>query len=401
MLGILAIFKYFQFFFDSLNAIVSIFALQLHPVTLKLLLPVGISFYTFQTLSYVIDVYRGDCPAEKNFGIYATFVSFFPQLVAGPIERTKNLLPQIREEHSFDYHQGIYGAKLILWGLFKKMVVADNLSIWADTVFNDIYAHEGSALLMAAFFFTLQIYCDFSGYSDIARGSAKLLGIELMENFRSPYFSSTIKEFWSRWHISLSTWFRDYVYIPLGGNRVRRGRHYLNLLLTFLASGLWHGANWTFVVWGGLHGILQITEDLLGLRPADREKHFWRWAIRCILVFGFAALAWVFFRVQSFSEAAYFFHSMFVGLRHPLEYIYAGLRVFGITAKTVLLILAVYILPLAAYDYFTVRSSRDAMLILDERTAPVVRWILCVLLAVLIILFCPKGVPAAFVYFQF
>lgn len=245
-LGILYFFKYYNFSMDLLERFIS-----LNAPRYSFLLPVGISFYTFQTLSYVIDVYNGKVAAEKNIGIYATFVSFFPQLVAGPIERTSNLMPQIKSEKRFDYDSAKYGMRLILWGLFKKMVIADNLALWVDQVYGDVISYEGCSLALAAFFFSIQIYCDFSGYSDIARGSAKLLNIELMDNFKSPYFSASIREFWSRWHISLSTWFRDYVYIPLGGNRVSKGRNILNYLATFLISGLWHGANLTFVVWGG------------------------------------------------------------------------------------------------------------------------------------------------------
>lgn len=250
-LGVLALFKYGNFILDSVAAVLSIFSIKIHPMTLRLLLPVGISFYTFQTLSYVIDVYRGDIEAERHFGYYATFISFFPQLVAGPIERSSNLLPQIKKERIFSYDSGKEGLLLMAWGFFKKIVIADTLAIYSDKIFNDVMSYTGFSLIVAIFFFTIQIYCDFSGYSDIAIGTAKLFGIKLMDNFRSPYFSSSIKEFWSRWHISLSTWLRDYVYIPLGGNRVSKLRHKLNLLITFLISGLWHGANWTFVVWGG------------------------------------------------------------------------------------------------------------------------------------------------------
>ena len=217
---------------------------------LNVISPVGISFYTFQTLSYVIDVYKVDVKAEKHFGYYATFISFFPQLVAGPIERTKNLLPQIKSAHVFNYEQATYGLKLMAWGFFKKLVIADTLSSPVKLVFDNPQEVQGFALILASFFFTIQIYCDFSGYSDIAIGTAKLFGIDLMTNFKNPYLSKSIKEFWSRWHISLSTWFRDYVYIPLGGNRVGHIRHNINLMITFLVSGLWHGANWTFVTWG-------------------------------------------------------------------------------------------------------------------------------------------------------
>lgn len=250
-LGILFAFKYWNFTVDFLEQIFRLFSIPLHPITLNLLLPVGISFYTFQTLSYVIDVYKGEVKAERHFGKYATFISFFPQLVAGPIERTNNLLPQILEEHRFDYRQASYGLKRMAWGFFKKMVIADNLAIFADRVFADVYAFQGFSLFAAAIFFTFQIYCDFSGYSDIAIGTADLFGIRLMQNFKSPYFASSLREFWKRWHISLSSWFQDYVYIPLGGNRAGKVRTYLNVMITFLVSGLWHGAAWHYIVWGG------------------------------------------------------------------------------------------------------------------------------------------------------
>ena len=235
-LGILFFFKYFNFFQENVITLLNAFAIQLHPTTLKLLLPVGISFYTFQTLSYVIDVYKGTISAEHHFGKYAAFISFFPQLVAGPIERTSNLLPQIKAEHHFDYNKASYGMKLMVWGFFKKLVIADVFASYVDTVYNTPHAFKGFSLVLATFLFTIQIYCDFSGYSDIAIGSAKLLDIDLMQNFNSPYFSASIKEFWSRWHISLSTWFRDYVYIPLGGNRKGKLRTNLNLFFTFLVS---------------------------------------------------------------------------------------------------------------------------------------------------------------------
>lgn len=250
-IGILFLFKYFNFFSESVCNILNTFSIKLHPITLKLLLPVGISFYTFQTLSYVIDVYKGEVKAERHFGQYATFISFFPQLVAGPIERTKNLLPQIKSEHQFCYDKAVYGLRLMAWGFFKKILIADNLAIYVDKIYGNLSQYQGFSLIIATLFFTFQIYCDFSGYSDIAIGTAKLFNIDLMANFKSPYFSASVHEFWSRWHISLSTWFRDYVYIPLGGNRCTKLRHNFNLLITFLISGLWHGANWTYVVWGG------------------------------------------------------------------------------------------------------------------------------------------------------
>ncbi len=219
-LGVLFFFKYFNFVSESVTDILRVFSLQLNPLTLKIVLPVGISFYTFQTLSYVIDVYRGDIVAEHHFGKYAAFISFFPQLVAGPIERSSNLLPQIKAEHKFDYDKATYGLKLMAWGYFKKIVIADAISQIVSKVYDYPERYYGFSLVLAIIFFSIQIYCDFSGYSDIAVGTAKMMGIDLMTNFKSPYFSQSIKEFWGRWHISLSTWFRDYVYIPLGGNRV-------------------------------------------------------------------------------------------------------------------------------------------------------------------------------------
>lgn len=250
-LGVLFVFKYFNLFMDTFCSVLQLLSIQIHPMTLKLLLPVGISFYTFQTLSYVIDVYRGEIPAEKHFGIYAAFVSFFPQLVAGPIERTGNLLPQIRREHCFCYEDAVYGLRQMLWGFYKKIVIADTLAFYVDKIYADLFSYEGGTLVLAAFFFSFQIYCDFSGYSDIAIGTARLFGIKLMTNFKNPYLSVSLNEFWQNWHISLSSWFRDYVYIPLGGNRKGKVRKYINLLITFLTSGLWHGADVTFIVWGG------------------------------------------------------------------------------------------------------------------------------------------------------
>lgn len=265
-LGMLFYFKYFNFFSSSVISLLKYFGFSSTPIILDVILPVGISFYTFQTLGYVIDVYRGDVKAEHHFGMYAAFISFFPQLVAGPIERTTNLLPQIKYERKFKYDQAIYGLKLMLWGYLKKVVIADTISPYVDLVFANPFSYRGFDFIIAIFFFSIQIYCDFSGYSDIAIGVAKLLGVNLMTNFRSPYFSASIKEFWSRWHISLSTWFRDYLYIPMGGNRCSSLRCNFNLLITFLVSGLWHGANWTFVFWGVMHGTCQIIEKCFSRR---------------------------------------------------------------------------------------------------------------------------------------
>ena len=260
-LGLLFLFKYFNFFSRSFSKIFGVLNESflhwnvLHDTyTLKVLLPVGISFYTFQTLSYTIDVYNGRTSAENHLGKFALFVSFFPQLVAGPIERSSHLLPQFHQTFEFDYNRVKEGLLLMVWGFFKKLVIADRLAAYVNEVYNNVDKYDGFHNIIATYFFAFQIYCDFSGYSDIAIGSALIMGFSLMQNFRRPYFATNIREFWARWHISLSTWFRDYLYIPLGGNRVVKWRWYYNLFITFVISGLWHGADWTFIVWGFLHG---------------------------------------------------------------------------------------------------------------------------------------------------
>ncbi|MCE5272083.1 MBOAT family protein [bacterium] len=309
-LGLLFSFKYFNFFNESARAVFQHYNLFYDVPVFKLLLPVGISFYTFQTMSYTIDVYRGKTPAESHLPTFALYVSFFPQLVAGPIERSTNLLPQFYRVNSFDRQRFLSGLQQMLWGFFKKVVIADRLAILVNRVYGSPEQQGGVALLIATYFFAFQIYCDFSGYSDIAIGSARIMGFELMENFRRPYFSKSIGEFWRRWHISLSTWFRDYLYIPLGGNRVSRGRWYFNLFFTFLVSGLWHGANWTFVIWGALHGFYLLfslwTEkaryalvSALGLLKRPGLLRF----LRVVTTFHLVLFSWVFFRARNLEQA--------------------------------------------------------------------------------------------------
>ena len=395
-LGILFIFKYFNFAMESLAALARMIAIPMQPVTLKLLLPVGISFYTFQTLSYVVDVYRGDCPAEKHFGMYALFVSFFPQLVAGPIERTTNLLPQLKQEHTFSYDEGAYGLKQMAWGFFKKMAVADTLAVYVNSVYGNLPAHSGFSLILASVFFAFQIYCDFSGYSDIAIGTARLFGIRLMQNFKSPYFSASIKEFWSRWHISLSTWFRDYVYIPLGGNRCGRIRHKLNLLITFLVSGLWHGANWTFVIWGGLHGAAQAAEACLPGRK-NRSRRWPIQALSILLVFLFTTAAWVFFRAETLGDAVYVFAHAFDQLQSPVQYVVNGLKSLGLTIVGCFDLL-VMLGMLLCFDFFSLRTDVISGI---GKAKPVVRWIIYVVFLLLTLYLLPTNPTGAFIYFQF
>jgi alginate O-acetyltransferase complex protein AlgI len=307
--AMLFVFKYFNFFNANFAFIASAFHWNYPIKALRIVLPIGLSFHTFQSLSYVVEVYRGKQKAERHFGIYALYVMYFPQLVAGPIERPQNLLHQFHERKRFDLERFGSGMSLALWGLFKKVVVADALAIYVDAVYNASAHHNGATLLVATYCFAIQIYCDFSGYSDMARGISRVYGVELMKNFETPYFSTSIAEFWTRWHISLSTWFKDYVYVPLGGNRVSLARGLLNVFLVFMLSGLWHGANWTFVVWGALHGFYLVCGRLLGVlrkrrggKPAVQAGPI-RQAAAMILTFHLVVFAWVFFRADHVATA--------------------------------------------------------------------------------------------------
>ncbi|MHC1694205.1 MAG: MBOAT family protein [Eubacteriales bacterium] len=309
--AILGYFKYLGFFAETVNFFGHIF--QLETIVLpEIMLPIGISFHTFQSMGYLIDVYRGDEKIERNFGIFSLFLLFFPQMVAGPIERAGNLLDQLKAKHYFTYANLSNGGRMMLWGMFKKVVVADNLSIFADKVFNDVHAQSGSGLLIGLLFFSFQIYCDFSGYSDIAIGAAQIMDIKLMKNFDTPYFSQSIAEFWRRWHISLSTWFRDYLYIPLGGNRVSKPRWCFNQLVTFGVSGIWHGASWTFFVWGILNGIYMVIghftksvrrriKSALRIDKIPVIPAF----VSTIFTFAIVCFSWIFFRANSFADAFY------------------------------------------------------------------------------------------------
>lgn len=333
-LSILFLFKYYNFLSSNIEVALQTIGIGINIPKFGLLLPVGISFYTFQALGYSIDVYRGTTKVERNFPTYALFVSFFPQLVAGPIERSNNLLPQFKQQHPFDYETVMAGIRLMVWGFFMKLVLADRCGLYVDTIFNNVYMHNGGSYLVASLLFPFQIYGDFAGYSLIAIGAARVLGFRLMENFHRPYFACTIGEFWHRWHISLSTWFKDYVYIPLGGNRVGRLRNYFNLLVTFVISGIWHGANWTFFCWGTLHGILLCVEKALGI---SKQKYigiskFFHWVITFILV----CFAWVLFRANNLLEAVTVIMGIFINPGTPkLEF--ANFIAIGF-ALTVLLI---------------------------------------------------------------
>ena len=411
-LGLLFFFKYANFFGASVQAALDQFNIFADIPAFGFLLPVGISFYTFQTLSYSIDVYRGHVQPERHLGRFALYVSFFPQLVAGPIERSSRLIPQFFRDysvgHRFDFDRIRSGTTQILWGFFKKVVIADRLAIYVNEVYNNPGAYEGMSVVLATYFFAFQIYCDFSGYSDIAIGSARLMGYDLMENFRRPYFSKSIGEFWRRWHISLSTWFRDYLYIPLGGNRVLKWRLYYNLLVVFVVSGLWHGAAWTFVVWGALHGLYLIA----GLATQSWRDAMWRAAspvlrllrpdrlrplIAMVVTFHLVLLAWVFFRANSINDIGVLYSQM---LAFDLEFLsrprtlVAGIPGFS----TFQLAIALASIAIMEVVHLWERGGNFHERVLE--LAVPLRWIVWNALFFGIILFGTFG-KQEFIYFQF
>ena len=318
-IGVLAVFKYYNFINHNFSFLMHGFGFTNPIPYLSILLPIGLSFHTFQAMSYTIEVYRGRQKAERHFGIYSLYVMFYPQLVAGPIERPQNLLHQFREKYDFEYDRVVEGLKQMLWGFFKKLVIADRLAIYVNAVYNNPEQHNGTTFVLATIFFAFQIYCDFSGYSDIAIGAAKVMGFKLMTNFNRPYFARNISEFWKRWHISLSTWFKDYLYISLGGNKVSIPRWYCNLLLVFLVSGLWHGANWTYIIWGALNGfylvLAIITQGLrnkftilTGIEKLPKLNHI----LQILITFMLSCFAWIFFRANNVTDALLIIKKIFL-----------------------------------------------------------------------------------------
>ncbi|MCK5082965.1 MAG: MBOAT family protein, partial [Candidatus Omnitrophica bacterium] len=341
-LGILFAFKYFNLLNDSLRAGFNHFNILYNIPAFDVLLPIGISFYTFQTLSYTIEVYRGNQKPEKHLGIFALYVAFFPQLVAGPIERSTNLLPQFYQRQRFDLQRIKNGLLLMAWGFFKKLIIADRIAVLVNQIYNNPTDYSGAPLIIATYLFAFQIYCDFSGYSDIAIGGAQVLGIDLMKNFKFPYMAKSVSEFWKRWHISLSTWFRDYLYIPLGGNRVTTQRWFFNIIIVFLISGLWHGANWTFVIWGALHGFYILfsfvtakkRQSMASLLRLDQYPKIWG-AVKTFITFNLIVFAWIFFRANSISDAMYICAHLFSGNEFG-----ARAHSFGINVNELFIILA-------------------------------------------------------------
>lgn len=378
-LGILFLFKYFNFFAFSLDQLFHSLHWQFTLPQFKLLLPLGISFYTFQVIGYVIDVYRGVLQPEKHFGRFALFVCFFPQVASGPIERGGELLPQIKKTHIFAYPQIVSGLKLFTLGLFKKMVIADNIAVVVDHAFGSLPDYKGLSLIITMFLFTWQIYTDFSGYTDMARGIARMLGFDLVENFNTPYLATSVRNFWQRWHMSLSRWLKDYLYIPLGGSRGGLGKTCLNILIVFTLCGLWHGASWNFVIWGMFHGVVMAAERLIGKKT---DFHI-PTVLKIAYTYSLVSISWIFFRSQTISDALYIIRYAFVGYKnfiHP-EYVWASVSQLFVTNK-VEMIITVGLLLIAIVLEIIPRTSLTQLL---KKQPAAIRFALYILLVLMII----------------
>ena len=396
-LGILGFFKYYNFFSQSFTDFISLFGFKTNPFLLNIILPVGISFYTFQTMSYTIDIYKNRMKSNKNLLEFMTFVSFFPQLVAGPIERASHLLPQFSKKRKFDLYEFKEGAKQSLWGLFKKIVIADNCAFYANQIFENSDTYPGSVLFIGAILFAFQIYGDFSGYSDIAIGISRIMGIDLMQNFKSPYLAENIQDFWRRWHISLSTWFRDYVYIPLGGNKVDSSfRRSLNIIITFVVSGFWHGANWTFIIWGALHSLFYFIQTIYSknlkttkLLPEGLEKAF-----NIFITFVAVAFAWIFFRANSFTHAINYISEILSSTitTNPMSYF----KSMGSSIQPVIIIIS--LIYLSIFEILN-RNATYSFQVTKFKPLPKIL-IYCSILLILIFFRATNG-TIDFIYFQF
>ncbi|MCX7923709.1 MAG: MBOAT family protein [Clostridia bacterium] len=404
--AILFIFKYFNFFNANMASLARLLHWNYSIESLSIILPIGLSFHTFQSLSYVIEVYRGHQKAERNFGIYSLYVMFYPQLVAGPIERPQNLLHQFYKEHKFEYKRVTDGLKLMAWGFFKKVVIADRLAILVNQVYNNPTNYEGVPLIVATIFFAFQIFCDFSGYSHIAIGAAQVMGFNLMENFRRPYFSKSISEFWKRWHISLSTWFKDYLYISMGGNRVPKWRWHFNLFFTFMVSGLWHGSNWTFIIWGALNGFYLVfslwTDDirktitkLSGLSRLPRLHNL----LKLGITFSLICFSWIFFRANSLHDAVYIVSHLFKGFENIPNIQALTDSLFKLGLRQYEFFIAVASIIIMELIHIVEQRKGSVRAILSEKPAWF-RWTAYYLLVTSILVFGVFG-NQEFIYFQF
>ena len=406
VLGFLGFYKYFNFLTTSACSFANLFGFSMQPFTLKLVQPAGISFYTFMTVSYLADIYKGKIAPELNFAKYALHISFFPQVMSGPIGRAGDLMHQFFEEREFDAAEAESGLRMMLWGYFKKMIVADSLSGYVDMVYGNVTYYFGMTFIITSIMYTFQIYCDFSGYSDIAIGVARLFNIQLMDNFKSPYWSRSIREFWSRWHISLSTWFRDYVYIPLGGSRVSPAKKNRNQMVTMLVSGLWHGANWTFVVWGALHGIYQVIEGFCkkhfvkeDAKPKSKCAQIASNIFHGLLTFAMVDIAWIFFRADSISDALFIVTHMHNGVILHFANAWEKMMVDMNLTVFALLKVAAAILALMAYDFVALKHDISREFALCKLP---VRWIAYTAVTTLIIVSQLHGGTAqSFIYFSF
>lgn len=405
-IGVLAVFKYYNFINENLTTLLGGIGYDNPIPFLSILLPIGLSFHTFQAMSYTIEVYRGKQKAERHFGIYALYVMFYPQLVAGPIERPQNLIHQFYEKHYIDYLRITDGLKLMAWGLFKKVVIADRLAIVVDNVYNHPFEHTGLSFIIATIFYSFQIFCDFSGYSDMAIGAAQVMGFKLMKNFDRPYQSKSIHEFWGRWHISLSTWFKDYLYISLGGNRVSIPRWYLNLFIVFILSGLWHGANWTFIIWGGLHGFYLV----FGLMTKNIRNKITQFsglnkypnihnAIQVFITFCLVTFAWIFFRANSIPLAKHIIKQSIIGSYHNVTDLFHRVPInlnLGISNQDLITGIAAILLMISVHIFQNKYSVRDWI-----RAKPMfLRWSFYYIF-VLMIIFLGVYDNKQFIYFQF
>ena len=393
-LGFLGFFKYYNFFLDNFISAFSFFGAEITPNSLNIILPVGISFYTFQTLSYTIDIYKRKFEPTKDFIAFGAFVSFFPQLVAGPIERATNLLPQFYTKRNFDYAKAVDGMRQILWGLFKKIVIADTCAEFANLIFNNSADYPGSTLVLGALFFTFQIYGDFSGYSDIAIGTARLFGFNIMQNFAFPYFSRDIAEFWRRWHISLSTWFRDYLYIPLGGSRGSTWMKIRNVFIIFLVSGFWHGANWTFIIWGALNAVYFLPLMLFNKNRVNTDivaqgkflpsiKEFFNMAVTfCLIIF-----SWIFFRAENLTHAVEYISEIFSSTLISIP------RIMIMNGTQIVLMLFFVLIEWIG------RENKYAIEKLGLKWKRSYRWAMYLIFAMMIVIFSDS--QQEFIYFQF